>query len=214
MEVLLGIHGVWDVVDPGSTDAKRNNIVMGLLFQSIPEDLILQIGNLATAKEMWDAIKSRNIGADRVKEARLQTLTSEFESLKMKDTSTIDDFSSKLSGLATVSATLGGTISQEKLVKKFLTSLPSRFIHIVAALEQVLDLKTITFEDVVGRLKAYEERTKEIGNASDSGEKLLYAKTDNSNRNQDSSRGRGRGAYYGGRGLGRGRGRDNTQNHD
>ena len=151
--------------------------MMGLLFQSIPEDLILQIGNLTTAKEMWDAIKSRNIGADRVKEARLQTLTSKFESLKMKDTSTIDDFSSKLSGLATVSATLGGTISQEKLVKKFLTSLPSRFIHIVAALEQVLDLKTITFEDVVGRLKAYKERTKEPGKAS--GEKLLYAKTDN-----------------------------------
>ncbi|GKF08322.1 uncharacterized mitochondrial protein-like protein [Tanacetum coccineum] len=44
MEVLLGIHGVWDVVDPGSDDAKKNNIVKGLLFQSILEDLILQIG--------------------------------------------------------------------------------------------------------------------------------------------------------------------------
>ncbi|KAJ9542758.1 hypothetical protein OSB04_029264 [Centaurea solstitialis] len=197
MKVLLGIHGVWDVVDPGSTDTKKNNIVMGLLFQSIPDELILQIGNLETAKEMWDAIKSRNVGADRVKEARLQTLTSEFESLKMKETGTIDEFSSKLSGIATVSASLGGTISQEKLVKKFLTSLPRRFVHIVAALEQVLDLKTITYEDVVGRLKAYEERTKETDKASDSGEKLLYSKVENLNRNQDSSRGRGRGAIRG-----------------
>ncbi|KAJ9535047.1 hypothetical protein OSB04_un001882 [Centaurea solstitialis] len=165
---------------------------MGLLFQSIPDDLILQIGNLETAKEMWDAIKSRNVGADRVKKARLQTLTSEFESSKMKETGTIDEFSSKLPGIATVSASLGGTISQEKLVKKLLTSLPRRFVHIVAALEQVLDLKTITYEDVVGRLQAYEERTKETDKASEPGEKMLYSKIENSNRNQDSSRGRGR----------------------
>ncbi|KAJ9542022.1 hypothetical protein OSB04_028528 [Centaurea solstitialis] len=214
MKVLLGIHGVWDVVDPGSTDTKKNNIVMGLLFQSIPKDLILQIGNLEMAKEMWDAIKSRNVGADRVKKARLQTLTSEFESSKMKETGTIDEFSSKLPGIGTVSASLGGTISQEKLVKKLLTSLPRRFVHIVAALEQVLDLKTITYEDVVGRLKAYEERTKETDKASEPGEKMLYSKIENSNRNQDSSRGRGRGANRGGPGGGRGRGTGNTQNHD
>ena len=160
MEVLLGIHGVWDVIDPGSTDDKRNNIVKGLLFQSVSEDMILQIGNLKTGKEMWEAIKSRNLGAEQVKEARLQTLISEFEGLKMKDTSSIDDFSSKLSGMASVSATLGESISQERLVKKFLTSLPKHFVHIVAALEQVLDLKSISFEEVVGRLKAYEERIK------------------------------------------------------
>ncbi|GJW18938.1 hypothetical protein Tco_0026374 [Tanacetum coccineum] len=56
-EVLLGIDRVWDAVDPGLADAKKNNIVMGLLFQSIPEDLVLQIGNLKSGKEMWEAIK-------------------------------------------------------------------------------------------------------------------------------------------------------------
>ncbi|GJY54370.1 pol polyprotein [Tanacetum coccineum] len=85
MEVLLGIHGVWDVVDPGSDDAKKNNIVKGLLFQSIPEDLILQIGNVKTRKEMWEAIKTRNLGADRMKEVRLQTLITEFLNSKMSD---------------------------------------------------------------------------------------------------------------------------------
>ena len=63
MEVLLEIHGVWDVIDPGLDDVKKNNIVKGLLFQSISEDLILQIGNLKTGREMWEAIKTRNLGA-------------------------------------------------------------------------------------------------------------------------------------------------------
>ncbi|GJT54122.1 kinase-like domain-containing protein [Tanacetum coccineum] len=91
-EFFLEYNGVWDVVDPGSDDAKKNNIFKGLLFQSIPQDLILQIGNLKTGKEMWEAIKTRNLGADRVKETRLQTLITEFEYLKMLDNGTIDEY--------------------------------------------------------------------------------------------------------------------------
>ncbi|KAJ9565988.1 hypothetical protein OSB04_001954 [Centaurea solstitialis] len=213
MEVLLGIHGVWDVIDPGSDDAKKNNIVKGFLFQSIPEDVILQIGNLKTAKEMWDAIKTRNLGADRVKEARLQTLTAEFESMKMAENGTLDEYAAKISGIASKSATLGEVMAEEKLVKKFLTSLPRRFVHIVAALEQVLDLKTIGFEDVVGRLKTYEERIRGEDKVIETQGNLLYSKTEPSNRNRDSSRGRGRGLNIRGRGRGGGRGRGNTQNH-
>ncbi|GKE11565.1 pol polyprotein [Tanacetum coccineum] len=209
MEVLLGIHRIWDVIDLGSDDAKNDNIVKGLLFQSIPEDLVLQIGNLKTGKEMWEAIKTHNLGADRMKETRLQTLITKFENLKMSDNDTIDAYAAKLSGIASKSATLGKVISELKLVKKFLTSLPRHFVHIVAALEQVLDLKPTTFEDVIGRLKAHEERVKQEDKANNSQEKLLYARTDHSNKNSNSSRGRRRGSYSRGhcRGRGQGRGR-------
>lgn len=78
----------------------------------------------------------------------------------MSDTSTIEEFTAKLSGIASKSTSLGEVMTEQKLVKKFLTSLPRRFVHIVAALEHDLQLKTIGFEDVVCRLKAYEERIK------------------------------------------------------
>ncbi|GKE24898.1 hypothetical protein Tco_1436410 [Tanacetum coccineum] len=133
MKVLLRIHGVWDMVDPGLDNAKKNSIVKGLLFQLIPEDLVLQIGNLR--KEMWEAIKTCNLGVDHVKEARLQTLITEFENLKMSNNDTIDAYAAKLSGIASKSATLGEVMSDLKLVKKFLTRLPRHFVHIVAALE-------------------------------------------------------------------------------
>lgn len=45
-----------------------------LLFQYIPESLIPQVGNLETEKAVWETIKTRHLGADRVKEVRLQTL--------------------------------------------------------------------------------------------------------------------------------------------
>nr|GEZ68139.1 hypothetical protein [Tanacetum cinerariifolium] len=95
-----------------------------------------------------EAIKTPNLGADSVKDARLQTLIIEFETMKMFDNGTKDEYAVKLSGIASKSVTLREVMSKHKLVKKFLTSLPRHFVHIVAALEQVLDLKMTGFEDV------------------------------------------------------------------
>lgn len=137
------------------------SLAMGLLYQAIPEALIMQIGDVADSKTLWESIKARYIGADRVKEARLQTLNTDFDRLRMNETESIDSFAGKLSGLASKSASLGETIDESKLVKKLLKVVPKRFIHLVASLEQVLDLKSVGFEDVVGRLKAFEERIRE-----------------------------------------------------
>ncbi|KAJ0511350.1 hypothetical protein HanIR_Chr11g0551001 [Helianthus annuus] len=161
MKSIFKVYKVWEVIDPGTTvDENKDSIATALLFQALPEELTLQIGNSDSAKEMWETVKSHNQGADRVKEARLQTLMSEFEALKMKEPSTVADFAGKISGMASRSASLGTVIEEEKLVKRFLHGLPKRFIHMVASLEQSLNLKTVGFDDVVSRLIAYEERVK------------------------------------------------------
>ncbi|KAG7588878.1 Reverse transcriptase RNA-dependent DNA polymerase [Arabidopsis suecica] len=200
MTMALKVHKVWDAIEPGSEDIDKNNMASALLLQSIPEALALQVGKLNTAKKIWDAIKARHLGADRVKDARLQTLMGDFERIKMKDTDKIDDFAGRLSELSTKSASLGHDIEEPKLVKKFLNGLPrKRYIHIIDALEQVLDLNSTSFEDIVGRLKAYEERIcDEEDNQEDQG-KVLYANSNtqpwysNRGRGQGGRRGRGRG---------------------
>ncbi|CAI9304176.1 unnamed protein product [Lactuca saligna] len=175
MKVVLRIHKAWTVIDPGTdVNEEKDCLAMGLLYQALPENLIMQIGDQDSAKKLWDAIRARNVGADRVKEARLQTLMSEFDRLKMLESETIDSFAGKLSGIASTSSALGETIEESKLVKKFLKSLPRNFIHIVASLEQVLDLKSVGFEDVVGRLKAYEERIREV-DAGEGQSRVLFA---------------------------------------
>ena len=161
MKRALKVHKAWNVIDKVTEpfDEDKSDVACALLFQSIPEALALQIGELDTAREVWDAIKSRHLGVERVKDARLQTLMAEFDRLTMKDSEKIYDFAGKLSEISAKSAALGVIIEESRLVKKFLKSVPRRkYIHIVAALEQVLDLNTITFDDIVGRLKVYEER--------------------------------------------------------
>lgn len=129
MKIALKVHKVWEAIEEESTEGDKNDMAIALLFQSIPELLILQVSELNTAKKVWDAIKARHVGAERVKEARLQTLMSEFERLKMKDTEKIDDFGGKISEIASKSAALGVSIEEPKLVKKFLTSLPRKKIY-------------------------------------------------------------------------------------
>ena len=199
MKVLLRINKVWETIEPSSTESNKNDIATGLIFQSILEVLILQVGEQNSPKDIWDAIKAHNLGVERVKEAKLQTLMSEFERIRMKDSDNIDNFAGKLSELVSKSASLGQTIEEPRLVKKFLNSLPrSKFIHIIASLEQVLDLNTTGFEDIVGRLKAYEERILDEDNHEEAQSKLLYA-----NFERQNSQWRGRGRGYRGRGRGR-----------
>ena len=208
MKIALKVSEVWETIDPGTKDEKKNNMAIAFLFQSIPEALILQVGDIDTTKGVWDAIKARHVGAERVKEARLQTLMADFDRLKMKDEDTIDSFAGKLSEISSKSAFLGEIIEEPKLVKKFLKILPrKKFIHIVASLEQVLDLNTTSFEDIVGRLKAYEERVTKEEEATDGSEKLMYANSDSSTESYGTNnRGRGRGGRSKWRGRGRARG--------
>lgn len=209
MKIALKVSKVWEAIDPRSKAEDKNNMAIALLFQSIPEALILQVGELDTAKSVWDAVKARHIGAERVREERLQTLMAEFDRLKMKDADTIDTFVGKLSEISSKSASLREIIEEPKIVKKFLKSLPrKKYIHIVASLEQVLDLISTSFEDIVGRLKAYEERvTEEEEEALDDSGKLMYADSKQENYgNTYNNRGRGRGDRSSWRGRSRARG--------
>lgn len=77
----------------------------------------------------------------------------------------------------------------------------------VASLEKMLDLNTTSFEDIVGRLKAFEERVAdEDDETHDEAGKLMYTNADSSSESYGYN-GRGRGGGGGFNSGGRGRGR-------
>lgn len=162
LKAIFNVHGLWEVIEPEAgvdVDVKKNNQAIAYLYQAMPEDMILQVADLTTAQAVWDAMKTRFVGIDRVKKARLASLRSEFEKLKMKESDTIDEFAGKLSAIATKATQLGEPFSESVLVKKLMSSVPDRFIQIVASMEQFLDLDTMLLPEAIGRLKAFEERT-------------------------------------------------------
>ncbi|XP_042446635.1 uncharacterized protein LOC122031604 [Zingiber officinale] len=211
-EAILDAQGVWEAVEPAEgaqVDAKKEK----------------KITTKKTAKEVWDSLKTRYLGSDRVKKARVQTLKSEFDALRMKETETIDEFASKLSALSSKFSTLGAMLEDSSLVKKLLDSVPDKFFPIVAGIEQFYDLESIPFEEAIGRLKAYEERTLRLrSNTNDTEGELLLTHAEWQMRQKGSnvdtsSGGKGRGSSSPSRGKwhGRGRGHDRgcgTQRQD
>ena len=201
-KTFLEANGIWEFIEPGTnTDVKKNKAAMAYLFQALPEDLVLQVASYKTAKEVWDALKTRYVGEDRVQKARLQTLKSEFEMLQMNEEETVDTFTAKTNGIVTKAANLGSTFDQPSLVQKLLNSVPDRFLQIVASIEQHCDLDKMTLDDAIGRLKAFEERIKFKKNKeSDDHNKLLLTRHNNQGRRfgkhgQEFSKGPGRGRY-------------------
>ncbi|CAL9004930.1 unnamed protein product, partial [Prunus brigantina] len=83
-------------------------------------------------------------------------VSAEFENLRMQDSETIQEFYAKFSALANSSHNLGEKISEIKLIKKFLRSLPSRFDAKRTAFSEMRDLTTVKLHQVIGSFRTYE----------------------------------------------------------
>jgi hypothetical protein len=62
---------------------------------------------LALAKETWEALKIMHMAAERVKDTKVQTLRTEFEGLRMKESESIDNFASRLTTIVSQIRALG-----------------------------------------------------------------------------------------------------------
>lgn len=142
---------------------------------------------------------------------RLATLKRELESLRMKEGETVDDFATKLSGLASKARSLGYELEEVDLVKRLLDSMPKSFLQIVASIEQCFELDSMLFDEVVGRLKAYEKRIKGSEKMEDIQGGLLLTREEKSNVCMHCGSG---GSHREGFGRGRGRGRGSGRSQD
>ncbi|GJU22204.1 ribonuclease H-like domain, reverse transcriptase, RNA-dependent DNA polymerase [Tanacetum coccineum] len=129
MQIILEANGLWEMIEPNDKtveDNRKDKIAIAFLYQALPEEQLLQITKHKTAKEIWTALKTKHVGEERVQQARLQTLKSEFELLHMKEDETIDTFTAKLTTLANKAAGLGHTFDDSTLVRKLLNAVPDR----------------------------------------------------------------------------------------
>ncbi|GKA07646.1 putative zinc finger, CCHC-type containing protein [Tanacetum coccineum] len=211
---ILVANGVWDLVEGTSTskeiDVKKDSSASAYLFQGLLEDLQMQVAGCETAKEIWDSLKAIFIGTEDVQQAHSQQLKSEFERLIMKEDETIDSFTGKLMSIITKAATCGLTFDEQTKVQKLLNAVPDKFVPVVATIEMIVDFKTVKLEEIIGKLKTYEERLKfRKGSEEDNSEKLLLTRQRN-NINYKHNHGNGR---RGGGNQTRGRWKDRDKGH-
>ncbi|XP_066374129.1 uncharacterized protein [Miscanthus floridulus] len=221
MEVNFQTLRVWDVVvdaiddDPDEDDYHDNRVAMAGILRSIPQELWNALAVRRTAKEAWDAIKILRVGDERARDATAQQLRRDFGNLAFKDGETISDFGVWITTLATNLRTLGDNISESEVVKKLLQVVPEKLSQAAVSIEMFCNLRTISIEDVIGRLRVFEDHGKQKS-VTDAMGRLLLTEEDwearrKACRDQDSSErsaaSSSSGKKHDGRGRGRGRGK-------
>jgi len=129
---IMDANDIWETVEPralgAEADPKKSKQTLAFLFQAIPEDMVLQMASYTNPKQVWDSLETRYLGVDRVRTARLATLKRELKGLSMKEGETVDDFATKLTGLASKARGLGYKLEEVDLVKRLLDSMPKSFL--------------------------------------------------------------------------------------
>jgi len=86
------------------------------------------------AKDAWEILKTAHKGICKVKIARLKLIITRCENLKMKEDENIQNYHLNILDIANSFVSLGEKMSDEKLVRKILRSLPKRFDMKVTAI--------------------------------------------------------------------------------
>ena len=77
-------QGIWAAIQPTANttvDLKLDRKAKAHILRVLPEDLLMQVAKKNTSKEIWESLKTRFVGADRMKNARLQALKSDFSTM-------------------------------------------------------------------------------------------------------------------------------------
>jgi len=83
-------------------------------------------------------------------------LISKFEEIKMLEEEIFGEFYTKISDLRNSMVSLGKSISDVKLIRKILRSLPERFRIKVTTIEESKDLEEMKIEELVASFQTYE----------------------------------------------------------
>ena len=126
---------IWDAVDVGWTRpeatkstwdkatlavANANSKALNAIFCGVSPDEFHRISHITIAKEAWKILETMYEGTKKVKETKLQMLTTRFEDLKMSEDKSFDSFYGKLNEVVIGKFNLGEKTENSMIVRKIL----------------------------------------------------------------------------------------------
>ena len=164
-------ESVWDAVDRGwirpeaakstwdkvaLTASNTNSKVLKAIFCGVSLNEFHRISHITVAKEAWEILETTYEGMKKVKDTKLQMLTTRFKELKMSKDESFDSFYSKLNEVVVSKFNLGEKTKDSKIVRKILQSLSESFHAKVTAIEESKDLDDIKVQEMIGSFQTYE----------------------------------------------------------
>jgi hypothetical protein len=154
MRVRLQVRHMWEAVRYNDIDCYEDRRALDALIAAVPSEMQFSLSKKWTAKEAWDIIAAARISSDRAHKTTLQALRKEWENLAFKPGEDVDDFALRLNTLQQKMMQFGDdTYDEERAVKKLFRCIPEKYKQIARSIESLLDLSTMSIEEVIGRLK-------------------------------------------------------------
>ena len=95
----------------------------------------LRESNVETIKEAWDILMTTHEATNAVKNSKLQMLTFKFETIRMEDDESFNEFYAKLNDTVNSRFYLGDKVTEPKVIHKVLRSFQGNSMQKVMAIE-------------------------------------------------------------------------------
>ncbi|XP_070009860.1 uncharacterized protein [Nicotiana sylvestris] len=159
-----------------------------ILVCGIRPDEYNRISACQSAKEIWEALQTSHEGTTKVKQSKIDMLTTEYELFEMKEDESIQDMHTRFTSIINELHSLGKVIPRNKLVRKILNVLLGHWECKVIAITEAKDLQKLTIDKLIGNIKTHEmKRKKDLEIREPKKEKNLVLKADNKDSSSDKS---------------------------
>ena len=165
--------------------ANANSKAINAIFCGASTDEFHRISQIKTAKEVWTILETTYKGTKKVKDTKLQMLTTWFEEVKMSDDESFDSFYRRLNEIVIAKLNLGEKIEGAKVVRKILRFLPESFWAKVTAIEERKDQDEIKIQKLIGSLQTYELRLPSHKSSKSLALKNINKRMDDSSKEDD-----------------------------
>ena len=129
-----------------------NSKAMNAIFNAISIEEFKRISNVEVAHTVWNILQVVHEGTKAIKINKLQQLTSKFESIRMSDDESFDEYYAKLNNIVNSAYNLSEIYDQSKIVRKILRSLTEDFRLKATAITESKDVDSIPIDELVGSL--------------------------------------------------------------
>ena len=130
-----------------------NSKTMNAIFNVVSMEEFKSISNVEVA---WNILQNVHEGTKAVKINKLQQLTTRFESIRMSDDESFDEFYAKFNDIVNSAYNLGKIYDQPKIVRKILRFLTEDFRPKVTVITESKDVDSILVDELVRSLQSYE----------------------------------------------------------
>ncbi|GJZ37427.1 retrovirus-related pol polyprotein from transposon TNT 1-94 [Tanacetum coccineum] len=139
-----------------------------VIYNALPRKEYEIIFMCNTAKEIWKTLLITHQGNNQVKDNKIDLLVQQYEQFIISEDESINSVFARFNTIITSLKPLDEGYSSKNYVRKFLRALHPKWRANVTAIEESKDLTSLSFDELIGNLKAKKESSDEKCSTSES----------------------------------------------